>query len=123
MARQCQIPCALASLTVLLAGSVLYAPADAAKHHLAATPETAPLDLHVPRLSRVLSAREIRALTRDANEEPADRLTTQTAPQMLPCCSVFGAVPWALRHPRSAWKILTPLAATCSQTWCTGAGS
>lgn len=113
--RLAQVSCLIAWL---ITGSVM-AFADDAAHtsHLTSPPR---LDLRAPPLNRVMSATQIRALSAELSETPDDVTIKGKADRDTPaCCGTFIAVPWALMHPRSAWRIFTPVVGSCSGTWCT----
>jgi|SRR5581483_824390 len=77
------------------------------------------LDLRAPSLNRVLSPAQIRALSADLGDAPAEDVTIRATRETPACCGTFIAVPWALTHPRSAWRIFTPVLGPCPGTWCT----
>ncbi len=93
--------------------------ADDAAHAARITTIPPRLDLRAPALNRVLSPAQIRALSVDFSEAPPDDVTIKATRETPACCGTFIAVPWALTHPRSAWRIFAPVVGTCSGTWCT----
>ena len=113
--RLAQISCLLGWL---IAGSMAALADDAARAtHISPAPR---LDLRAPPLNRVMSPTQIRALSEELSETPDDVTIRGKASRDVPaCCGTFIAVPWALLHPRSAWRIFTPVVGTCSGTWCT----
>jgi len=79
----------------------------------------ATLDLRAPPINRVMSPRQIAALSVDVAETSADDVIITADRSPSACCGTFIALPWALMHPRHAWQIFAPVVGACPGTWCT----
>ena len=108
-----------ACLVALVLASPIGMAADSPK-----LPNPVRLDLRAPPPNHVLSSRQIAALTTDVAANSPESQTvmgsvTVTGSRVTPaCCGTFIAVPWALTHPRHAWRIFTPVVGPCRGTWC-----
>ena len=106
-------------LAILLASSMAAA-ADGPK--APNNVRSARLDLSAPPLNHVLSSRQIAALGSAVAETLPETVTVRGPRGTVACCGTFIALPWALTHPRSAWRIFTPVTGACRGMWCTDQG-
>jgi hypothetical protein len=109
-----------ACLLALLLTSSMRAAADGPK--APDTVSSARLDLRAPSLTHVLSSGQIAALTNDLAETSPESVTVRGSRDTTACCGAFIALPWALMHPRTAWRIFTPVTGACRGMWCTDHG-
>jgi hypothetical protein len=117
MGQHCRLAHVVYLAASLAAGSMAAFADDAARApHITSPPR---LDLRAPPLSHVLSSRQISALAAELTETPADDVTIKATRDTPACCGTFIAVPWAITHPRNAWRIFTPVVGACPGTWCT----
>jgi hypothetical protein len=108
----------VAFLAVIWVASSLVALADEAPSARHSSPRPR-LDLHTPPLNHVLSSRQLSALSAELADSSAEEVTVKATRDTPACCGTFIAVPWAITHPRNAWRIFTPVVGTCPGTWCT----
>ena len=98
------------AFAVVLGWAALGASADDA-HDAAQRPAAAPLDLHAPPINHVMPRSQIEQQVSSEVEVPADVTVERSHYTPQAPVGFLRAVPWALRHPLSAWRILMPVPA------------